>query len=171
MKVVILALNSAMLLGLGTISLPSYAADLPREGTYKGSYASSGQLKIIPVGKDRVLTAFSEEHGTSVTDGFLDHVTWLCGGMGNFVKGTGHLQASCVGTDQSGDQLVFDFTSEEYPLDAKSFKVSGNFTSGTGKYTGISGTGTNIVDLTFKPPADGMFIIRGEMQGNYKLPK
>jgi hypothetical protein len=159
---------TALALSFGTIAS---AADLPKEGTYKGVYTSSGQVRAIPVGKDRLLLTFFEEHGQSVSDGFLDHVTWLCWGGGNFIKGTGKIKGTCLGTDQSGDQIVDDFTSEEYSLESKSFKLTDNYTSGTGKYEGISGSGPGIVDTTFKPPADNMFAVRVEMQGTYKLAK
>jgi len=162
-NVVILA---AFTLSVGTIAT---AADLPKEGSYKGVYTSSGQIRAVPIGKERVIVAFADEHGQSVSDGFLDHVTWLCWGTGNFIKGTGHIQGTCIGTDHDGDKIVDDFTSEDYSLDAKSFKLIDNYTGGTGKYEGISGSGPGIVDLTFKAPAEGMFTLRAEIQGTYKL--
>ena len=43
------------------------------------------------------------------------------------------------------------------------------FSSGTGKYTGITGGGTFEVDgREFKMP-EGTYAIHGPMQGNYKL--
>lgn len=49
------------------------AGDLPKEGSYNPIYTSSAAFKAIPVGKERVLIYFSDEHGQTQADGFLDH--------------------------------------------------------------------------------------------------
>jgi hypothetical protein len=67
-------LTTAMAFGAAAM-----AADLPKEGTYKGTYAAVGTVKANPIGKDRLLTVF-DETGLQVTDGFSDRTTWHCWG-------------------------------------------------------------------------------------------
>ena len=154
MRVGIFILSSAAII----VGSSAIAADLPKEGTFKGTYGSSGEIKVIVVGKERALMSWHDERGQSVGEGFLDHMSWLCWGGADFVKGTGQLQGKCVATDQNGDQIVDDLSSETYSPTDKSFKVFDKFTSGTGKYEGISGGGVSVIDLTFRPPADGTFV-------------
>jgi hypothetical protein len=61
-------------LAMGNIVL---AADLPKEGTFAGSYTSFGSYKISKVG-DRSFTIF-DETGGQVTNGFADHLTMHAG--------------------------------------------------------------------------------------------
>jgi hypothetical protein len=53
----------------------SMAADLPKEGKYKGTASGYGTSKSIPVGKERVLTIW-DENNLTLTDGFSDHMAW-----------------------------------------------------------------------------------------------
>src|ERR1700733_12577862 len=145
------------------------AGDLPKEGTYKATYSSSSPIKLIQVGKERVFLVFSDEIGQTVSDGFLDHATWRCWGMGDHTNGLGQDHGSCVATDPSGDQVVDDWKTEDYTLGQKMVKLTDKFTTGTGKYAGITGGGTATVDTGFRPP-EGTFVICAEMQGIYKLP-
>jgi hypothetical protein len=54
------ALSAAML--LGTVAM---AADLPKEGSYSGTYSGVGTGKAIAIGKERLLIAW-DETGLSV---------------------------------------------------------------------------------------------------------
>jgi hypothetical protein len=48
--------------------------------------------------------------------------------------------------DPTGDQIAADIASDgTVPADTKSFLAKGTFTTGTGKYAGISGSLTNVL--------------------------
>jgi hypothetical protein len=165
-----LPIVTSIVLSLGvTGAITAMAADLPKEGTYKATYTSASPIELIPVGKERVFIVWTNEIGQTVSDGFLDHVTWRCWGMGDHTKGVGQDHGSCVATDPSGDQLVDDWKSEDYTFGQKMLKITDKFTTGTGKYAGITGGGTSTIDTGFHAPP-GTFAIHGEMQGTYKLP-
>jgi hypothetical protein len=144
------ALNLAMAFGTAAI-----AGDLAKEGTYKGTYTSFGTIKFIAVGNERVLTVW-DENGVSLTDGFLDHVTWHCWGTGDFTKGVGQEQGYCVGTDPAGDQIADDIHTEKHAIGSKTFVAPDMWTGGTGKFAGVSGGGpVPCYPGDLKPATDG----------------
>ncbi len=145
------------------------AADLPKEGTFSGTGAAAGTYKAYPVGKDRYVGT-AEENGLLVGNGFLDHMTGHCFGTFSGASGIEQYQGYCVFTDPDGDQIVAD-GAVKHASNAKSFDASSTFTSGTGKYTGITGGTTEVLHgPEFKTPADGAYVQYGEIQGRYKLP-
>jgi hypothetical protein len=144
------------------------AADLPKEGTYGGTYVAYGATKATPVGKERILMTF-DENGLSLGKGIADRMTWHCFGLIEVVNGMGRNHGHCVGTDPEGDQTTMDYVSEKFTLGATaSVKVSVTLTGGVGKYAGISGGHTFVAES--RPAADGTFFSYGTFQGNYKLP-
>jgi hypothetical protein len=146
------------------------AGDLPREGSFSGTYAAYGTAKATSIGKDRVLTVF-DENGLTLGDGLTDHVTWHCWGLGDFTNTTGQDHGYCVGTDLAGDQMVLNFANEKHAMDQKTNNGSFTFTTGTGKYVGITGSGTYVWDGGgFRPVAEGTFFSHNTHKGSYKLP-
>jgi hypothetical protein len=147
------------------------AADLPKEGTFSGTYAGSGMCKINPVGKERTVLA-CDELSLTVGKGFLDHMTWHCLVLDSVMTGMGHFEGYCVVTDPAGDQIAADIASDgTFPADAKTVPAKGTFTTGTGKYAGISGSLTNILHHPdFRTAAEGTYVQYGELQAKYKLP-
>jgi hypothetical protein len=76
----------------------------------------------------------------TVGNGFLDHATWHCFGLYDVANVMAQWQGYCVATDPAGDQVVSDVAGDgKYAADAKSFNGTGTFTTGTGKYAGVSG--------------------------------
>jgi hypothetical protein len=157
------ALSAAIVLGI-----PARAADLPKEGKYKGTTSGYGTYKSIPVGKERVLTTW-DENGIVLTDGLFDHTSYHCWGTGDIIKGVEQDQGYCVSTDTAGDQIMATVTSK-HPSDAPSYDVALINTYGTGKYTGISGTEQDKCHSgEFKAP-EGAYLQHCEIEGSYKLP-
>jgi hypothetical protein len=159
-------LSTAMFFGISAM-----AADLPKEGTYSGTYSSFGTAKATAIGKERLLVAF-DENGLTLTNGFGDHMTWHCWGWADFTNGMGQGQGYCVATDPAGDQVVWNFgPDEKHAPDQKSWNGSGTYTTGTGKYAGISGSGTYVIHSNeFRPAAEGTYLNYATIQGTYKLP-
>ena len=79
-------------LALGTAAI---AADLPKEGAFKGTFSSYGTYKTTKVG-DVALTVF-DETGPQLTDGFADHMALHCWGIGEAANGTGRTMAIASG--------------------------------------------------------------------------
>jgi hypothetical protein len=164
----ILALTAA-------ISFGAMAADLPKEGTFSGTYSAAGTYKAYPVGKDRTLVMW-EENGLSVGKGVFDHTTSHCFGLADIANGMEQDHGYCVVTDIDGDQSVTEDVSDgKRPTSAKSFGFTGTLTSGTGKYAGISGEWTGVMhgpdfrtDRTGGP--EGTYVQYGEFQAKYKVP-
>jgi hypothetical protein len=88
------------------------------------------------------------------------------------MTGVGHFEGYCVVTDPAGDQIAADIASDgTFPADAKTVPAKGTFTTGTGKYAGISGSLTNILHHPdFRTAAEGTYVQYGEFQAKYKLP-
>ena len=64
-------------LALGTVMAladAAMAADLPKEGTFSGTYSAASTEKGYAVGKERFLVTY-DENGLTVGKGFLDHMT------------------------------------------------------------------------------------------------
>jgi hypothetical protein len=146
------------------------AADLPKEGTFSGSYYAIGTVKATRVGELTLLVV--DENGLSLGNGLTDHMTWHCWGAFNFVSGTGAPHGSCVLTDPKGDQISLDFQHEKWSSPyAKNVPASAKFTGGTGKFAGISGGFTYVAHTNeLRTAADGGYGFYNTHQGSYKLP-
>lgn len=161
-----LTLGTAMFLGAAAI-----AADLPKEGTFSGTYSGFGTDKVTLIGKERLLDAF-DENGLTLTNGLLDHATLHCFGLYDAANGMGQWNGRCVITDTAGDQIVADVASDgKFPTDAKSDRGLGTFTTGTGKYAGITGGWTFEGHVPeFRTAVEGTHAQNGPFHGSYKLP-
>ena len=84
----------------------------------------------------------------------------------------GQVHGYCVWMDPAGDQIVANIASDgKFAADAKSFNGTATFTTGTGKYAGISGSWTFVGHgPEFRTAADGTYVQFGNMEGSYKLP-
>jgi hypothetical protein len=164
---------SAFTLSAGMIfAAAAIAADLPKQGTFSGTYFAFGTYRLTPIGKELFLSAW-DENGLSVGDGFLDHLTWHCWGLYDAVKGMAQSQGYCVGTDPDGDQIAGNARSDgRYAADARSSKSLVTFTTGTGKYAGISGSIMTVDhNNEFRPAAEGTYLqYSSPFQISYKLP-
>lgn len=161
-----------VLLGLGLLlGTAAMAGDIPKEGPVKLTYSSFGTLKATAIGKERLLATF-DENGLSVGNGFGDHMTWHCFGLIDIASGMAQHRGYCVGTDPAGDHVVGDIASTgKYAATAKSFSGTLTLTTGTGKYTGISGSWTYVAHgPEFRPESEGTYFQFSTNQGSYKLP-
>jgi len=158
-------LSTAMFFGTAAM-----AAELPKEGTFSGTYFAFATFKATSIGKERLLIAF-DENGLQLTNGFLDHTTWHCWGMEDYTNGLGQGHGYCVATDAAGDQVVGNIADEKHTPDQKNWSGSLTFTTGTGKYAGLSGSVTTVIRSNeFRQPAEGTAVSYVTFQGNYKIP-
>ena len=164
-------LTGCTLITAMTFGAAAIAADLPKEGTFSGTYAGAFTLKAYTIGKERMV-GVGDSNDFTVGKGFLDHMTWHCFTTFSVMAGMAHFNGYCVVTDPAGDQIAADIASDgTYPADAKTVPAKGTFTTGTGKYAGISGSLTNVLHFNeFRTATEGTSVNYGEFQATYKLP-
>jgi hypothetical protein len=162
---------SAALALTATFVFATEAPAQAKEGTVSFTFAGFGTAKAIQIGKDRFLLVIDEnglDEGSS--DSMFDHTSFHCAGLGDFTKGVGQVHLYCVRTDPAGDQFVLDLDTGTMSL-GQGFKGSETLTGGTGKFSGITGSGTFVFDgNTFKPAEQGTYISHGTHNLSYKLP-
>ena len=145
------------------------AADLPKEGTFSGTYSAVGTSKTIPIGKERLSLMF-DENGLTVDEGLFNHFTWHCWGLGDYTNGMGQDHGYCLGTDPAGDQIALNWVDEKHPLDQKTVPGSFTLTTGTGKYAGITGSATYTSDGSEFRSGGDLYFGHNTHHGSYKLP-
>jgi hypothetical protein len=162
----------ALLATVALIVLPvAPASAQTKEGTTSGTYYGHGTAKVTAVGTERLLITF-EDIGPSVGEGIIDHLTNRCWGIGDFTNGMGKSHGYCLAIDPAGDQIVTDWSeNENHALNAREVAGSFTYTTGTGKFAGITGSGTYIDrGNTFKPLTEGTYEVQASSQASYKLP-
>jgi len=172
MKTSVLGPQRVLLLGvaIALMLVPEGPASAQmNEGTLSGTLTAFGTVNATATGKARLVLAF-DENGLSVTNGPLDHMTWHCSGLADFINGLGQARGFCAGNDPVGDQVVFNWESEEHTPDQKVVRGTFAWTGGTGKYAGIRGTGT-YVDYAgeFRPLAEGAIVSYLTFEGGYSI--
>jgi hypothetical protein len=140
-------------------------AQLAKEGTYSGAYGWSVSSMVHQLAEGHV---FSQDvyKGTFFNDagkGFLHESSWVCPSITELVKGKGTARGHCIVTDKDNDQVFLVWKGTIDP--ATGFQGDYQWTSGTGKYTGI--TGNNTFSATrIGATTEG----RGLLKGEWKLP-
>jgi hypothetical protein len=147
------------------------AADLPKEGSFSGTYSGFATFKAAPIGKDRILIVW-DDNGMSLGKGIVDHATWHGFGLDDIASGMVRFSGYYVTTDRDGDQIVANMAERTGAADAKSFNGSATLTTGTGKYAGITGDYTYVCmsPNEFRTATQGTFAYGCTLQGSYKIP-
>ena len=115
------------------------AEDLPKSGTVQVQSGWYGSGDIIDVGPDHSYwnadfwgVSFNEEGG-----GFLHNVAWFCPATIDIIDGNMSAKGLCAYTDQDGDKFFGEWDGTA-PAGGE-FSGMVTYTSGTGKYEGITG--------------------------------
>jgi hypothetical protein len=150
------------------------AAETPaqaKDGTWSDTLAGFGTVKATEVGKERLLLVFDENFLSVSKDAMFDHLTWHLWGLGDCTKGVCNWHGYGVATDPAGDQFVQSFSGEKQSLDQKILKGSITLSGGTGKFAGMTGTGTFVLDSNaFRSTEKGTYFDHGTREYSYKLP-
>jgi hypothetical protein len=85
--------------------LEGLASAKMNEGTLSGTLTAFGTVNATATGKERLVLAF-DENGLSVTNGPLDHMTWHCSGLADFINGLGQARGFCAGNDPVGPSRI-----------------------------------------------------------------
>jgi hypothetical protein len=98
-------------------------------------------------------------------------VTFHCWGTGDTTSGATTNQGYCVGNDPTGDQLAVQFSDEKHTATDTSWKGTATYISGSGKFSGVSGTISYVNHgREFRPLAEGTYVGYVTLDGSYKLP-
>ncbi len=143
---------------------------VPKEGTTSGTAVFVGTMKGLPLGKDKVQVSY-DVTGVVVSDsgeGLLHGASVRClGGMlvagGAFDDETN----SCVYTRPDGDQIFT--TSKVSGKQGQAAKGTFTIVGGTGKMTGITGSG-EFTRTSVRPVAEGGSLSYARSRSSYKLP-
>jgi hypothetical protein len=163
-------LSAAALVLAAALAFATDATEQAKEGTWSDTFAGFATVKATQVGKERLLLVFDDNFLSVSNNAMFDHLTWRLWGMFDCTKGVCDGHGFGVATDPAGDQFVQSFVFEKQSLGQKavgSLKLSG----GTGKFAGITGSGTIVDDGNmFRPTEKGTFFDHGSRQYSYKLP-
>ena len=136
-----------------------------------GTFSGFGTYKVSSVGTERIFVVY-DENGFSLSDGLFDHMTWHCWGTTDYINGIGQGQGYCIGTDPDGDKIAANTgPDEKHDPRQKSWSSPVTYTSGTGKFSGITGAATYVNHANeFRPSNDATFVNYATVKGSYKLP-
>jgi len=104
--VIATALAGAAAMPIGAASASAQMND----GTLSGTFAAYGTVKVVA---SKVLAY--DTSGLSVTDGFLNHMTWHCSGLADFRRRHGSSPGFLLGQRPSGRPSRFQLGVREAP--------------------------------------------------------
>jgi hypothetical protein len=121
----------------------SASAQLAKQGSYSAHYGYHNTAKVTEMEKDHVFVT-GENIGTVFNDsgrGFLHAAAVVCPLVVDNVKNTPNAHGYCVATDADGDKAFLVWKCKSPQPGAR---CEGDFqwTGGTGKYTGLTGSNT-----------------------------
>jgi hypothetical protein len=153
----------AAVFGVSALALAAHAA----ETDYKFTWCGLGKNAMLTASPD--LTIMTGELRGMVTpeSGFkpLENMAVRCMGYQRIMQGKLAGSGACVMTNPAGDTLIGEST------DAPDKPSVWTFLGGTGKFQGISGSGTYQMTAMSKPTADGTFEFCLTPTGKYTLAK
>jgi hypothetical protein len=147
-----------------SLGCPGFAADLPKEGSYDFMSCYAGTVNAMEFSQTHSATT-SEIRGTVISNppgGLFDKVAFRCISMNYTADGKPSGMTLCEGVDKDGDkylsQLVVDGSQQTRKVVA-----------GTGKYEGMTASGTAVAVGPFGKAVVGQTQNCTHQTGTYKL--
>jgi hypothetical protein len=135
-----MAIAAALILYLGTYA----EVQLAKQGTYTGRFGWSAVGKTVELESEHALFV-GEFNGVVFNDagsGFLHGTAFICPGLNDLRKGLSlAFQGYCIVTNADGDTAYFACTGRPV-TEAHRVTDEYRWTSGIGKYTGMTGNNT-----------------------------
>jgi hypothetical protein len=154
--------------GLSLLSATPLQAQIPKQGKVAWRHAYFATLQRFEFGKDKLIIADAKGVGTTKTGEGLGHnISTSCIVVTD--TGAGMSSGYCTFTDLDGDQTFIKFERSAAIGVASDKPGKWQYTGGTGKYTGISGSGT-YVPTYLKASTPGTVQGYSDLEGEYKLP-
>lgn len=152
--------STALLLSL--LAASAWATELPREGAVDSSLCFGGPMHVVAAAPDERFGTYVVRGGTTANDMAFDSMTSECAGA--FVTKAGRTQSQgyCVFRDATGDTI--------HGTDALTPEGSfvWQYLGGTGKFKGITGSGT-LQRVGTLAPGEGQMRGCRRIVGTYKL--
>jgi len=145
-------------------SLQVVAADLPKEGSYDFMSCFTGSSNTMEFSKSHSANT-SEIRGTSLSSppgGLFDKVAFRCISMNYSGDGKPSGMTLCEGVDKDGDKYLSHLV-----LDGS--QTTRKVVAGTGKYEGMTASGTAVSVGPFGATAPGQIQSCTHQTGTYKL--
>jgi hypothetical protein len=157
--------HAALLTILLAIAVPATAAPLAKKGDYDTTTCWSGETFVMPHSQSTIVVHYRVT-GTSrsnVANKAWDQNTFMCAGVTLVEKNVPTTTAYCEYVDGDGDK-TFGRTTVEANVSRWTFL------SGTGKYAGITGGGTQEQDGRFPIMRPGQMSGCTRNKGSWTLP-
>jgi hypothetical protein len=158
----------SILVVLGSFGLAQ--AQIPKEGSSSYIIGYSGTYKIVAMGQERVQMTY-EVLGVIVSDAsdcILQNASLRCVGSFHAIKGSYEDDNGfCVCIRPDGDQLFTSYKASGKLGGAGKGVVT--YIGGTGKFTGIQGSG-EFIRINVRPIAEGTLQGYNRVKDHYKLP-
>ena len=147
-----------------TLGCAALAADLPKEGSYDFMSCYSGTVNPMEFSKTQTANT-TEIRGTIVSNpagGLFDKVAFRCMSMNYTADGKPSGMTLCEGVDKDGDKYLSQLVVEGSQQTRK-------VVAGTGKYEGMTASGTAVSIGPFGTNVSGQTQNCTHQTGTYKL--
>ena len=160
-----------MIIALYLVAISGYAVggELAKEGAVSGKMYSSVTGSILAMGDERLQMTY-ESSGVMVDDsgnGFPHNAAFFALGSLHAIKGKFEESGFTVLTPPDGDKIYSTFKGSG--TFGKPVKGTWTYVGGTGKYTGIEGSG-EYTRHSLQNAAEKIWTSVTLSRGNYKLP-
>jgi hypothetical protein len=143
----------------------SSEAQLPKRGSYTAHYGHHTVVKVTELEKDHSFV-IGENIGTVFNDagkGFLHAAAVVCQTVGDRMKNVSNVHGYCTVTDVDGDKAFLAYKCRNPQVGVARCEGDFQWTGGTGKYTGFTGSNTFYAGAVPKT-ASGYSVWKGEWQ-------
>ena len=158
-----------IMLFMGALTGNAFCEEIPKEGSQIGKNYFTGTSKVLAMGEERLQMNY-EGSGVFVDDlgkGFMHLAAIYAIGTMHAVKGVFEETGFMVLTATDGDKIYATYKSSG--TFGKPANGTWTWVGGTGKYTGIEGSG-EFERYALQNATEGVFTSTSITSGNYKLP-
>ena len=147
------------------------SAQMTKDGTFDFTICFTGSSKVIDFDEQHVAFAWVDEKGFARSHppgGAFDMMWFRCVGSGGVIEGKRPVDDYCELADQDGDKVfVIHRIVTDLSTNTRDSKVE--ILAGTGKYTGIRGTGESQSPLIFPEEDPDLYARCVRLNGDYKI--
>jgi len=151
------------------IGVPAASAELAKEGEFDFTICFTGTSTDINFDEEHIAFAWVDEKGfvRGHPPGAAFDMMWFrCVGSGGVIEGKRRIDEYCQFADKDGDKMfITDRTVTDLKAKTRDSKIE--ILAGTGKYTGIKGTGESQPPLIFPEDDPDLFARCVRWNGEY----
>ena len=158
-----------IILFAGALAGKVFCEEIPKEGSWTGKNYFTGTSKVLAMGQERLQLNY-EGSGVFVNDsgkGIVHLASFYALGTMHAVKGVFEETGFLVMTATDGDKIYGTYKSSG--TFGKPVNATYTWVGGTGKYTGIEGSG-EFTRYALQNATEVVFTSTSTLKGKYKLP-